>query len=368
MKFFRFCLPLILAATLICLCAGYQPALSRGIPLTDYCGDMYTPPFAPEGDSGTRKCVAAVRRTYTPRYRGLGFEILDSESQACFVPDQEYKLLDEIVDAVVKTVKYNASLTTRQAKIEQARQISKKISDALKARGFALYIPTETLSDALIERNLPGEPERHVFDCDTGSLIFLTVAENLGAPVSLVEITLPSGSGHNYVRWRIDDQTSFDWDMNGQSVCVTPANIASYEGRSMTRQETLGYALTLRAWLWETNGLYGSALSDYREAMKLYPQAPGSFNNFAWMIATKEVPDRKRLQQDALAAAERAVTIARKPNYLDTLACVCALKGDFQQAIKYQSEAVAEDPRNLSFQERLAQFKGPNPRDCTGAK
>jgi tetratricopeptide (TPR) repeat protein len=366
--FFRFCLSIILAAIPVCLRAGDQPALSRGILLPAHCGNMYAPPFAAKGDSGSRKCGAAVRRIYTSRYRGLGFEILDSESQACFVPDQEYRLLDEIVDAVVKSLKYDPSLTDRQAKIEQARQISKKISDTLKARGFALYIPTETVSDALIDRNLSGEPERHIFDCDTGSFIFLTVAENLGAPVALVEITLPSGSGHNYVRWRIDDQTSFDWDMNGQSECVTPANIASYEGKSMTRQETLGYALTLRASLWETSGLYGSANSDYREAMKLYPQAPGSYNNFAWMIATKEMPGRKKLEQDALVAAEHAVTIARKPNYLDTLACVCALQGNFQQAIKYESEAAAGDSRNSSFQERLAQFKSPNPKDCTGAK
>jgi tetratricopeptide (TPR) repeat protein len=240
------------------------------------------------------------------------------------------------------------------------------ISNTLTGRGFALYIPTEALSDALIDRNLTGQPERHIFDCDTGSLIFLTVAENLGAPVSMVDITLPSGNGHNYVRWQIDDQTSLDWDLNGQSECSTPGNLASYEGRSMTRQETLGYALTLRASQWEAQRLFDSAVSDYRHAMKLYPQAPVSYNNFAWMIATKEVSDRKTLQSDALAAANHAVTIARKANYLDTLACVYALGGDFQRAIIYQSEAVAKDQRNSAFQERLALFR--NQKDCTGAK
>jgi hypothetical protein len=42
---------------------------------------------------------------------------------------------------------------------------------------------------------------------------------------------------------------------------------------------------------------------------------------FAWLIATKEVSDRTRLRQDALAAAERAIVIFRKSNYLDTLGC-----------------------------------------------
>lgn len=106
--------------------------------------------------------------------------------------------------------------------------------------------------------------------------------------------------------------------------------------------------------------------SDYREAIKLYAQAPLSYNDFAWITATKEVPDRKLLQKDALSAAERAIAIARKPGYLDTLACVHALVGNFPQAIMYQSEPAAEEPRNTSFQERPALFK--TQKDCSGVK
>jgi tetratricopeptide (TPR) repeat protein len=330
------------------------------------CGDMYAPPFAAARDAGSRKCDANLRRNYVPRHKGLGFEILDSESRACFVPDQEYQLLDEIIDSVSAGVKYDANLADSQARIAQALQISKKISTTLTERGFALYIPTDTLSDALINRNLPNERERHIFDCDTGSLIFLTVTENLGAPVSLVDITLPSGSGHNYVRWRIDDQTSLDWDINGQDQCTTPGNLASYEGRSMTRHETLGYALSLRAHIWEQRRNFDSAVADYREASKLYPEAPGSYNNFAWMIATKDFQRRKELQEEALKAANHAVTIARMANYLDTLACVDALLGNFQEAIAYESEALAKGGRNSDFQRRLDMFK--NKKDCTGEK
>ena len=297
--FFRFCLLTALTTISVYLCIAQQSAPLTRVPAAAYCGEMYAPPFASFSNIGTRKCAAAVERKYIPRYKGIGYEILDSESKACFVPDQACRLLDEIIDTVMKSVKYKPGLTNRQAKIEQARQISKKISDTLKERGFALHIPTETLSDALIERNLPGEPEQHVFDCDIGSFIFLTVAENLHAPVSLVDITLPSGSGHNYIRWYIDGETSLDWDMNGQAECVTPLNPANYEGKSMSRNDSLGYALTLRALLWENQKLYESAISDYRAASKLYPQAPVSYNNFAWLIATKEVSDRKKFQQEA---------------------------------------------------------------------
>jgi tetratricopeptide (TPR) repeat protein len=363
---FRSCLILTLAAIFICLCVSQRPAFSREFLQLRHCGSVNALPIANRIDVQTRRCEAPVERTYTPRYRGIGYEILDSESQACFVPDQEYKLLDEIVGTVLKRVKYNPDLKDTQAKIVQAIEISKTISDTLKERGFALYIPTDTLSDALINRNQPGERERHIFDCDTGSFIFLTVAENLGAPVSLVEISLPSEAGHNYVRWQIDSSTLFDWDMNGQSECATPTNLPNYQGKSMTRTEALGYALTFRAWLWKKQGQYNESLDDYREAMKTYPQAPLSYNNFAWLIATKEVPNRQKLQEAALAAAKQAVSIENLANYLDTLGCVCALMGDYKQAIKYESEAAAKNPHDSSIARRLKWFKSPMPKDCTG--
>lgn len=357
---------------LFVICVGStatnQSVFSRGRPPASQCGAMYAEPLANSVDSGRRKCGMKMKRAYRPKHKGLAFEILDSESKACFVPDQEYKLLDEIVDTVVRSVKYDRNLKGNEAKIEQARQISKAISDTLKARGFALLIPTETLGDSLVNRNANGEPERHIFDCDTGSIIFLTVTENLGAPVALVDITLPSGSGHNYVRWYIDQQVSFEWDMNGQSECSTPSDLPSYEGRSMSRRETLGYALGLRASVWETLEKYDYVISDYREAMKLYPQDPVYYNNFAWVVATREVSHRKQLQKDALAASEHAIAVTRTPGYLDTLGCVYALVGDFESAIKLQTEAVKMAPGKTEFGERLRQFMSVPPKDCTGAK
>jgi hypothetical protein len=60
--------------------------------------------------------------------------------------------------------------------------------------------------------------------------------------------------------------------------------------------------------------------------------------------------------------------MSHTPNYLDTLACVYALMGNFPQAIKTQSEAVAEAQGNREFQERLSLFTLKPPKDCTGAK
>lgn len=363
----RFCLVVILLAICVALQPTDKTVLAVGGPPA-FCGTESAPPLADPRDSGRRKCGPEVKHTYRPKYKGIGFEILDSESKACFVPDQQYKLLDEIVGTIVATASYDRNLKEKSAKIEQARRISKAISDTLKARGFRLFIPTETLGDSLINRNVPGEPERHIFDCDTGSLIFLTVAENLGAPVTLVDITLPSGAGHNYVRWQIDQQTSFDWDVNGQAECLTPSGLPSYEGRAMSRREIFGYALGLRASVWETLEKYDPALVDYRNASKLYPQDPVYSNNFAWMIATKEVANKKGLRKEALAASQHAIAVTRTAGYLDTLACVYALLGDFEEAIRIQTEAVKMPLSKPSFEKRLALFKSVPPKDCTGEK
>jgi tetratricopeptide (TPR) repeat protein len=257
---------------------------------------------------------------------------------------------------------------SKSEKIAQARRISTAISDVLAAKGFELYIPTTTLGEALLARDTSGGKASHIFDCDTGSFIFLTVAEYLKAPVSMVEIKLPSGDGHNYVRWRIDDQTSFDWDLNGRSECTTPPNLPSYQGKSMSRSATLGYALTLRAQIWARRKQYPAALSDFRTAMSSYPESPTAYNNFAWLIATTVMPGEEQLSQEALVAANRAISIDRSANYLDTVACVYALRNDFEHAANYEREASAKDPGNADFKTRLTSFTSSKPSNCIGAK
>ena len=244
--------------------------------------------------------------------------------------------------------------------------ISKVIGDTLAQNGLGLYIPTETLSDALLDRSTSGGPPRHIFDCDTGSFIFLTVADSLKAPVSLVDITLPSGAGHNYVQWKLDDAHSINWDMNGRGECRTPPSLPVYQGKPMSRQQTWGYALALRAKIWENRQQFDRAVSDYKAAMELYPEAPISYNNFAWLIATKKIPNRQTFLDDALTAALRSTSIDDSANDLDTLACVYALRGDLQQAVKVESEAVRKSPNNPDFMSRLSLFNSQ--KDCTGAK
>jgi tetratricopeptide (TPR) repeat protein len=307
-------------------------------------------------------------RSYTPRHQGIGFRILDLESDACFVPDEAYRLLDQIIDEVKARVPKNSRAHDKDSIRERILAIGQATSTVLTDKGFGLLIPTETLGDTLISRNGSGESPRHIFDCDTASMIFLTVAEALSTPASLVEITLPAGDQHNYVRWQIDRNTEIDWDPNGRSQCATPANTIGYQGKSLSRDQTMSYVLTLRAELWARQNAFDRAIKDYREAMRLFPERPGAYTGFAWLVATKDFPERAKYRQAALAAAERAVALRRNADYLDTLACAYAFAGNFLRAASYEREAREGMPSNSQYKRRLEQFEASKPADCTGAE
>jgi tetratricopeptide (TPR) repeat protein len=311
-----------------------------------------------------RPCDAPTKREYVARHRGIGFEILDSESEACFVPDQEYRLLDDLIDSVLTRTKYDGSVQTPEAKRRQAAMISKTISDVLNEHNFQIFVDTETLSDALIDRVDSTGSKRRIFDCDTGSFIFLTIAENLGAPVALVEIPIAGNNDHDYVRWLSNGVSLLEWDMNQRSIRSTPSDLPWPFGKSMTRDESLALALSLRPKLWQRRERYDDAIRDYQAALMLYGGATG-YNNFAWLVATRNVSGRAQLEKAALFAAENAVAIYPKPNYRDTLACVYALGGNFDRALEEEEIAVRGQP-DADFKMREARFKMKPPHDCTG--
>jgi hypothetical protein len=338
------------------------------------CGTAYAPPF---GDPAPRRtCEAPVPRGYKPTHRGLGYDILDGESEACFVPDSSYRLLDEIVDRV--TARLTDAQRSGQGITDEARviAISQATGDVLAELGFGLYIPTATLGDALVSRNPPGMPPRFIVDCDTGSMILMTVADQLQIPVSLVEITLEGGSQHNYVRWPLAQGGSIDWDTNGRGPCITPTNQPAFQGTSMSRRETMGYAAILRAPLWKERKEYLRVVSEYRTDMQDRPGHPLAFNNFAWLVATTNFPQRESYKAEALQAAIQAVALQRQAgaprftrddlaNYLDTLACMHAYSGDFKSAEIAESEAASISAKP-EFKQRQGTFAAH--MDCTGAQ
>jgi tetratricopeptide (TPR) repeat protein len=332
-----------------------------------YCGSMYAAPYASFKDGKKpRICEPPTPRKYTPARSNIGVEALDIESEACFVPDTAYQLLDRIIDLVKAKAGPVAPPQDDRGRIAFALNIGRITGEVLAELGFGLYIPTDTLGDALVPKNEIGEPARHIIDCDTGSLILLSVAHTLGIDASLVEITLPSGSGHNFARWQIGGQT-IDWDTNGRAQCVMPLNNPKFQGRSMTHEETIAYILVLRAARRSRNGETVKALDDYRLAIEKFPEHPSAYNNFIWNVATKSFVDRDKAKVEALGYVETLLNIQRSANNLDTVACIFALDDQFKKAAEYEAKALRYDPTNEDFLARLMQFSADIPKDCTGA-
>lgn len=329
------------------------------------CGEMPdAPPRVPNAwEVPPRQCPAPVPRSYVSRYQGLGYEVLNLESEACFVPDDSFRLLDSLIDQAVAHARGQQAVASGEA---AAIATFSMIGTLLVDNGFQLRVGTHSLADALQGARLP-QGGKYVTDCDTSSLIYLSIAEQLKVQANLVEITLFTGAGHNYLRASTADGATVDWDTNGRTQCATPQGLPDWQGKTMSRQEVLGYVTLLRGITWDQRGAPAQALADYRTASQLYPSSPTPANNLAWVVATNAAFGTPALLAEATAAANKAVMVQPSAMHLDTLACVQARVGDFPSAIATQTAALnllsgADD--RTEYEAHLAAFRATPPGNC----
>jgi len=83
------------------------------------------------------------------------------------------------------------------------------------------------------------------------------------------------------------------------------------------------------------------AISDLNESIRLDSNGANSYNNLAWILATCPT-DSVRNGKQAVQAATKACELTQWNNAhsLGTLAASYAETGDFDQAVKYQMQAM----------------------------
>ena len=110
-----------------------------------------------------------------------------------------------------------------------------------------------------------------------------------------------------------------------------------------------------------------SALSDLEEVMRRAPDFPGAANDYAWTLATNP-KDTVRNGRKAIEYAKKACheTDYKHAPTVDTLAAAYAEAGDWDEALKWQTEALAlaekthpDDVKGMK--ERMALFKEKKP-------
>ena len=110
-----------------------------------------------------------------------------------------------------------------------------------------------------------------------------------------------------------------------------------------------------------------SALLDLEEVMKRAPDFPGAANDYAWTLATNP----KDAIRNGLKAVEYAKKACHETDYkhaptVDTLAAACAESGEWEDAAKWQQEALSlaekSHPDDVTgMRERLELFKQKKP-------
>ncbi len=116
---------------------------------------------------------------------------------------------------------------------------------------------------------------------------------------------------------------------------------------------------------WVAKKDYARALADYERAVQAAPKGPSASLFYATLALFRAgCPDaRYRDGEKALAAARRAVKLAKGPSELAALAAAHAELGQFEQAVRRQAEAVAAAPAEEkgNYGERLKRYREGKP-------
>jgi TonB family protein len=109
--------------------------------------------------------------------------------------------------------------------------------------------------------------------------------------------------------------------------------------------------LRLRAEAYRILGRAELAMRDLRESVHLAPNDPGAYYELAWFLATCP-EDRFRNGADAVSIARKGCEISQWKNsgIIDALAAGYAQAGDFDQAVKYEKQALTDS--SLASKER----------------
>lgn len=125
-------------------------------------------------------------------------------------------------------------------------------------------------------------------------------------------------------------------------------------------------SLAMRGFCYNNKEQFDEALKDYYQAIQIDPKNASAWNNLGWLRATCPVTSFRN-GKEAVEAATKACEFSDWKNWtrVDTLAAAFAEAGDFQQAIKFQEQALNLDETNndkrKAMKNRLASFQKHQP-------
>lgn len=125
-------------------------------------------------------------------------------------------------------------------------------------------------------------------------------------------------------------------------------------------------ALLTRGLMYSRAGKPEKAIEDYEEILKADPDYAVAVNNKAWALCTT-ANEKVRNPKLAVELATKACDLTQWQNagYIDTLAAAYADAGDFEKAVKYQTQVLEDEAlvrrEGAEIKERLELYKQKKP-------
>lgn len=119
-----------------------------------------------------------------------------------------------------------------------------------------------------------------------------------------------------------------------------------------------GWASNVDAWFRQQQGDYAGAARAFEAARPKLEGDPQFLNSYAWFLATSPEPST-RDGQKAIRLATRAADLTEQKDaaILDTLAAAFAESGNFAEAIRWQTAAIAASNENPGIKARLDLYR-----------
>lgn len=330
-----------------------------------------------------------IAKDYVPRHNTIAHQLLQLERRhgvylrpdSTSYYDKRVNKLDQLIDHAIKRLKLKNQTVYNRS---QSEYILKLIDSILTEQYFIVCIRIEELSTALTPIKLtqlkcatylPGyrrnfvleHPDDDYFpiDCDLGAILYLSIGEIAGLPLSMVEVP-----GHNFIRWNFADHSYINWDNNSARVFPddafrqgrTPTASTSFDAeeeknnhflKNMTSEEVTAYYKTIIANNISHGTRYDVSEELYKQALFIRPYDAGALNNLSWMYVTVDQFKGSPYSDSAYLYSTRATSLVPKEiEYRDTYSCACAAIGDFDKAIKVEKTARSKATRIQGFQER----------------
>jgi len=227
---------------------------------------------------------------------------------------------------------------------KEALKILRAIDLLLQEKGFT-HETTLLLSTSL----LTGRS-----DCDTRTLIYLSIAKVLG--YAMVPCQLQGKiPGHVFIRWNIPGKRALDWEtLNGAVYCYRKNQGASrHPIRPMTLEEMEAIVHFSVALAWERSGNLTEAGNSFRRALSLYSNEALLHYAHADYLLRVFASDSKygmKVLDMALAEADRTVELSPAFAGGYTLrAIVQDARGVRSHVLKDLNQAVALDGNDASI-------------------